>query len=96
MQNHCVARQAVQIRELGNLNLPVYLLNAEINCVLLSDLCTHCPFFFRGSDVASNDPLLRKNASMPSDMSDVGSQCSVRSGEHHCPVSFFTISFQSF
>lgn len=33
----------------------------------------------RGSDVASNDPLLRKNASMLSDMSDVASQCSVHS-----------------
>lgn len=30
----------------------------------------------RGSDVASNDASPRKNVSMPSDMSDIGSQCS--------------------
>uniref|UniRef100_A0A8R7P851 DUF7751 domain-containing protein n=2 Tax=Triticum urartu TaxID=4572 RepID=A0A8R7P851_TRIUA len=42
----------------------------------------------RGSDVASNDPLLRKNASMPSDMSDVASQCSVHSARRASSWSF--------
>ncbi|XP_037440971.1 uncharacterized protein LOC119308918 isoform X2 [Triticum dicoccoides] len=35
-----------------------------------------------GSDVATNEPLLRKDASKPSDMSDVSPQCSVHSEKH--------------
>jgi hypothetical protein len=42
----------------------------------------------RGSDVASNEPSHRKNVSMPSDTSDLASQCSGHSGEFFCSFHF--------